>query len=113
MPSPAYGRERRTAPGLLSDGILRLLRLAIRFTLLLFVDGPVALVADTNAAARGNEHVWQFRDVRGVATQARHLLARMQRVRNSANRMRRPGMPETQAGIEVNFGGCFELCLRD
>ncbi len=90
-----------------------LLCLAIRFAFLLFVDGPVARLADAFAAVRRNEEVRPFRSVRGVATQARHLFARMQRIRNFGNRMRRPGMSETQAGIEFNFWGRFELGLRN
>ena len=48
-----------------------------------------------------------------MATQARHLLARVERVRDAGNGMSRAGMPETQAGIKVNFGSRFELRLRD
>ena len=48
-----------------------------------------------------------------MATQARYLLARVERVRNAGNWMRGVGMSETQAGIEINFGSRFELRPRD
>jgi len=48
-----------------------------------------------------------------MAAQARYLLARVQRVRNTGNWMSRAGMSETQAGIKINFGSRFELRPRD
>ena len=48
-----------------------------------------------------------------MATQARYLLARVKRVRNTGNGMSRAGMSEPQAGIKINFGRRFELRPRD
>ena len=93
--------------------VLRLLRLAIGLAFLLFVDRLVARIADAGAAVCRNEQVRQSRGVRSVATQARHLLTRTERVCNISNGMSRPGMSETQAGIKLNFGSRFELGLRD
>jgi len=48
-----------------------------------------------------------------MATQARYLLARVQRVRNTGNWMSPAGMSETQAGIKINLGSRIELGPRD
>jgi len=46
-----------------------------------------------------------------VTTQARHLLSRMQGVRDFSNRMSRPRMSEASRRIELNFRNRFEVSL--